>query len=76
VLLEDEIDTRANSNRTAARFFNTMGGYAPTIEIIGVVLSLTQVLKNSPALANSRAAERIEQDRRSDQGARGIESRL
>ncbi|MDQ1581077.1 MAG: chemotaxis protein MotA [Microbacteriaceae bacterium] len=46
VLLEDEIDTRAKSNRTAARFFNTMGGYAPTIGIIGTVLSLTHVLEN------------------------------
>lgn len=45
-LLEDEIATRDKTNRAAARFFTTMGGYAPTIGIIGTVISLTHVLEN------------------------------
>jgi len=45
-LLEDEIATRDRVNRTAAKFFNTIGGYAPTIGIIGTVISLTHVLEN------------------------------
>ena len=32
--------------RTAAKFFTGMGGYAPTIGIIGTVVSLTHVLEN------------------------------
>jgi chemotaxis protein MotA len=46
VLLEDEIATRSKSDRVAAKFFSTMGGYAPTIGIIGTVVSLTHVLEN------------------------------
>jgi chemotaxis protein MotA len=46
ILLEDEIETSAKSGRTAARFFTSMGGYAPTIGIIGTVVSLTHVLEN------------------------------
>ncbi len=45
-LLEDEIATRDRTNRAAAKFFNTIGGYAPTIGIIGTVISLTHVLEN------------------------------
>lgn len=45
-LLEDEIATRDKTNRAAAKFFNTIGGYAPTIGIIGTVISLTHVLEN------------------------------
>lgn len=45
-LLEDELATRDRVNRTAARFFTTIGGYAPTIGIIGTVISLTHVLEN------------------------------
>lgn len=45
-LLEDEIATRARTDRTAAKFFTSMGGYAPTIGIIGTVVSLTHVLEN------------------------------
>lgn len=45
-LLEDEIATRSKSDRVAAKFFSSMGGYAPTIGIIGTVVSLTHVLEN------------------------------
>jgi chemotaxis protein MotA len=46
ILLEDEIETTAKSGRTAAKFFSSMGGYAPTVGIIGTVVSLTHVLEN------------------------------
>lgn len=46
VLLEDEIATRSKKDRVAAKFFSGMGGYAPTIGIIGTVVSLTHVLEN------------------------------
>lgn len=46
VLLEDEIATRSKKDRVAAKFFSAMGGYAPTIGIIGTVVSLTHVLEN------------------------------
>lgn len=51
ILLEDKIATNASTNRTAAKFFAGMGGYAPTVGIIGTVVSLTHVLENldSPA---------------------------
>jgi len=46
ILLEDEIETEAKLGRTAAKFFNAMGGYSPTIGIIGTVLGLVHVLEN------------------------------
>ena len=46
ILLEDEINTRAAELRQAAKYFKTLGGYAPTIGIIGTVVSLTHVLEN------------------------------
>ncbi|WP_120337145.1 motility protein A [Cryobacterium soli] len=46
ILLEDEIATRTKASRTAAKFFTTLGGYAPTVGIIGTVISLTHVLEN------------------------------
>lgn len=46
ILLEDEIATRARIGRNAAKFFTTLGGYAPTVGIIGTVVSLTHVLEN------------------------------
>jgi chemotaxis protein MotA len=45
-LLEDEIATRTQSDRIAAKFFHSLGGYAPTVGIIGTVVSLTHVLEN------------------------------
>jgi len=46
VLLEDEMETRTKPGATASRFFTTMGGYAPTIGIVGTVVALTHVLEN------------------------------
>lgn len=46
MLLEDEIETRARAGRTASKFFASLGGYAPTVGIIGTVVSLTHVLEN------------------------------
>lgn len=46
VLLEDEIMTKAKVERGASRFFMALGGYAPTVGIVGTVVSLTHVLEN------------------------------
>jgi len=46
ILLEDEIETEARIGRTASKFFTSMGGYSPTIGIIGTVVALTHVLEN------------------------------
>lgn len=45
-LLEDALDTKIKSDHTAAKFFTVLGGYAPTVGIIGTVVSLTHVLEN------------------------------
>ena len=45
-LMEDEIDTRMRADHVASKFFAALGGYAPTIGIIGTVVSLTHVLEN------------------------------
>jgi chemotaxis protein MotA len=45
-LLEDEIQSRTSQSRQAAKFFMSLGGYAPTVGIIGTVVSLTHVLEN------------------------------
>ena len=44
--LEDGIATKAKSGRNASKFFNSLGGYAPTVGIVGTVVSLTHVLEN------------------------------
>lgn len=46
LMLEDGIHSRKASDRTASKFFRALGGYAPTIGIIGTVVSLTHVLEN------------------------------
>ncbi|QOD05751.1 motility protein A [Pseudarthrobacter sp. BIM B-2242] len=46
VMLEDEIHAKKVSDHTASKFFKTLGGYAPTIGIVGTVVSLTHVLEN------------------------------
>jgi chemotaxis protein MotA len=46
ILLEDEIHTRGAQSQQAAKFFKALGGYAPTIGIIGTVVSLTHVLEH------------------------------
>jgi chemotaxis protein MotA len=45
-LMEDEIDTKMRRDRISSKFFASLGGYAPTIGIIGTVVSLTHVLEN------------------------------
>ena len=45
-VLDREIEATRADDLVAARFFAKMGGYAPTIGIIGTVVGLVQVLKN------------------------------
>jgi chemotaxis protein MotA len=45
-MLEEDMITRERTDRAAAKFYTTMGGYSPTIGIIGTVISLTHVLEN------------------------------
>lgn len=45
LVMEDEISSAAARNRTASRFYMTLGGFAPTVGIIGTVVSLTHVLE-------------------------------
>jgi len=45
VVMEDEIATVAARNRAVSGFYQTLGGYAPTVGIIGTVVSLTHVLE-------------------------------
>src|SRR5688500_16534714 len=44
-VLEGEIEAHRADDRVAARFFAKMGGYAPTIGIIGTVVGLIQVMQ-------------------------------
>ncbi len=45
-IMEVEIDTKEQSELHAAKVFESMGGYAPTIGIIGAVMGLIQVMGN------------------------------
>ena len=45
-MLEDRIASKRKQDRTTAKYFSAMGGYAPTIGIIGTVVSLVHVLEN------------------------------
>jgi chemotaxis protein MotA len=45
-ILQDKIDSKRTADRAAAKVFADMGGYAPTIGIIGTVMSLVHVLEN------------------------------
>jgi chemotaxis protein MotA len=45
-ILEREMAAYRTDDRAAERFFARMGGYAPTIGIIGTVIGLVQVLRN------------------------------
>lgn len=45
-VLEREIEATRADDLVAARFFAKLGGYAPTIGIIGTVIGLVQVLKS------------------------------
>jgi len=46
IVLEDKIASYEKSAKSASKFYASMGGYAPTIGIIGTVVSLTHVLEN------------------------------
>ncbi|MGN8245009.1 motility protein A [Cellulomonas soli] len=59
IILEDRIATKRTRDRVHAKYFADMGGYAPTIGIIGTVISLVHVLENladPSALGHSIAA--------------------
>jgi len=45
-VLEGEITAKKGEDKVAAKFFNGMGAYAPTIGIIGTVIGLINVLQN------------------------------
>jgi chemotaxis protein MotA len=45
-ILESEIDAKRKADRAGAKIFTDMGGYAPTIGIIGTVIGLVHVLAN------------------------------
>lgn len=45
-MLEDRIASKKAQDKSTAKVFNNMGGYAPTIGIIGTVVSLVHVLEN------------------------------
>lgn len=45
-LLEDEAAASEKGGRSAAKFYAALGGYAPTVGILGTVVSLTHVLEN------------------------------
>ncbi|HTN54914.1 MAG TPA: MotA/TolQ/ExbB proton channel family protein [Microbacterium sp.] len=49
ILLEDAIASAAARSRSASRFYMTLGGFAPTVGIIGTVVSLTHVLERLDA---------------------------
>ena len=44
--MDDEITATSSRTRVAATFFASLGGYAPTIGIVGTVVSLVHVLEN------------------------------
>ncbi|HMO10176.1 MAG TPA: motility protein A [Actinotalea sp.] len=45
-MLEAKIATKKAADKVSAKFFNNLGGYAPTVGIIGTVVSLVHVLEN------------------------------
>jgi chemotaxis protein MotA len=45
-IMESEIDSKRAEDKVGAKFFGAMGGYAPTIGIIGTVVGLIHVLEN------------------------------
>jgi chemotaxis protein MotA len=46
MILEDKIGTKRSREKVWSKYFQDMGGYAPTIGIIGTVISLVHVLEN------------------------------
>src|ERR1051325_2772270 len=45
-IMEAEIASKRNADKAASKFFGDMGGFAPTLGIIGTVLGLIHVLEN------------------------------
>jgi chemotaxis protein MotA len=45
-ILEAEVEAKRKADKAAAKIFEGMGGYAPTIGIIGTVIGLVHVLEN------------------------------
>jgi chemotaxis protein MotA len=45
-VLESEIQAKKAEDKVAAKFFTAMGGYAPTIGIVGCIVGLINVLSN------------------------------
>lgn len=45
-ILESELHAKRLADKQAAKFFNAMGGYAPTIGIIGTIMGLVHVLES------------------------------
>lgn len=45
-VLDTEVNRREDLNHQAAHVFESMGGYSPTIGILGAVLGLIQVMRN------------------------------
>lgn len=45
-ILEVEVDSREHYDLQAAKLYESMGGYSPTIGIIGAVMGLIQVMQN------------------------------
>ncbi|PRY49404.1 chemotaxis protein MotA [Geodermatophilus tzadiensis] len=45
-VLESEIAAKKAEDKVAAKFMNTMGGYAPTIGIVGCIVGLMNVMGN------------------------------
>src|SRR5215218_5174209 len=45
-VLEGEITAKKAEDKVAAKFFNAMGGYAPTIGIVGCIVGLINVMGN------------------------------
>jgi len=45
-MLLDRSDQKAAADKRSSKFFSDMGGYAPTVGIIGTVISLVHVLEN------------------------------
>jgi chemotaxis protein MotA len=58
LLLDVELENREEAELSAARVFTAMGGYAPTIGILGAVMGLIQVMQNlaDPALLGAGIA--------------------
>jgi chemotaxis protein MotA len=45
-ILEGEVEAKRKADKAAAKIFESMGGYSPTIGIIGTVIGLVHVLEN------------------------------